>query len=522
MANHLKHSVSYETDLDSNHHADALKPPDFSSASIKNYFLTRFTELFPTGESLRAKKHLLNPIPPLRTMNRHQWNFFFVSFWCWSMDAFDYFAVSLNVSNMAESFNVSTKDITWGITLVLMLRTVGLVIFGLLSDRFGRKYPLVLNLILLSVLQIGTGFVKTYKQFLGVRALFGILMGGVFGNVLSTALEDAPVEARGILSGFLQQGYAFGYLLVVVFQRLITDNTEKGWRSLFWFSAGVCVIFIVWRLMLPETNGWKAQRSMEKASAATNFKNQAKGAVKTYWLVCVYLIFLMAGFNFSSHGSQDLYPTLLTKELNYGEDRSTVTNSVANLGAIAGGIFMGHLSDFAGRRLTVIICCILGGAMIYPWAFTRNTGINAGAFFLQFFVQGAWGVVPIHLSELSPAHFRSFICGTSYQLGNLASSASSTIEATIGERFPLYDDKGEKIKDLYNYSKVMAIFMGCVFAYLLLITLFGPENSGASLVASNVDDEYAKALDNEKQSIEHVESVDSDVARKTSQVENIV
>lgn len=502
-----KHNSHHEIVLDSDVHLQALQPPNFSSAAIKKYFVTRFTQLFPTKEDLQAKKHLLNPFPPLKSMNFMQWNFFFVSFWCWTMDAFDYFAVSLNVANMAETFDVTTRDVTWGITLVLMLRTVGAVIFGLLSDRYGRKYPLIINMLLLSVLQIGTGFVQTYKQFLGVRAIFGIAMGGVFGNVLSTLLEDAPAEARGILSGFLQQGYAFGYLLVVVFQRLITDTTEKGWRSLFWFSAGLCIIFVVWRLLLPETNGWKLQHSIERASALTNFKHQAKGAMKSYWLICIYLVFLMSGFNFMSHGSQDLYPTLLTRQLDYGADRSTVTNSVANIGALVGGILMGHFSDFFGRRLVIIVCCILGGAMIYPWAFTRNSGLNAGVFFLQFFVQGAWGVVPIHLSELSPAHFRSFIAGTSYQLGNLASSLSSTIEATIGERFPLYNLDGTQREDVYDYAKVMAIFMGCVFGYLLLITLVGPENSGASLVASNVDDAYLKTLEDEKTSIEQVESV---------------
>ena len=187
------------------------------------------------------------------------------------------------------------------------------------------------------------------------------------------------------------------------------------------------------------------------------------------------MILFMAGMNFMSHGSQDLFPTFLSTQLEFGKDRSTVTNSVANFGALAGGIIIGHLSQFVGRRLCIMVCCVVGGALIYPWAFIHNNGINASVFFLQFCVQGAWGVVPVYISELSPPNFRTLIVGTAYQLGNLASSASSTIETTIGQQFPLYDSNGVQIAGKFNYGKVMAIFMGCVFGYELLIAFIGPE-----------------------------------------------
>lgn len=417
----------------------------------------------------------------------------------------------MNVSNLADTFDVKPSTVTWGITLVLMLRSVGAVIFGIMSDRYGRRMPLSIVMICLTVLQIGCGFVNTYKQFLGVRALFGIFMGGAFGPASAIALEDSPTEAHGILSGIFQEGYAFGYLLVVCFQRAITDNSSHGWRALFWFSAGPTVLFVVWVLLTPETEGFRTHRELalmnHSDSASKRFIKQGKVALKQYWLVCIYLVLLMAGFNFSSHGSQDLYPTLLTKQLDYGADRSTVTNCVANLGALAGGIFFGHISGFIGRRLSIIICCIGGGAMIYPWAYVRNTGINAGVFFLQFFVQGAWGIVPIHLSELSPPQFRSFVGGLAYQLGNLVSSASSTIESTIGERFPLYDENGNKKEDAYDYAKVMSIFMGCVFGYLLLITLVGPENKDADLnYEMEVEgDDIALHSDDEKVNVDHLD-----------------
>ncbi|KAF5092771.1 hypothetical protein D0Z00_004423 [Geotrichum galactomycetum] len=224
-----------------------------------------------------------------------------------------------------------------------------------------------------------------------------------------------------------------------------------------------------------ETEAFLAIKNQERAETSNGFLKQAKAAGKTYWLIFIYMILFMSGMNFMSHGSQDLFPTFLSTQLEFSKDRSTVTNSVANFGALAGGIIIGHLSQFVGRRLCIMVCCIIGGALIYPWAFIHNNGINASVFFLQFCVQGAWGVVPVYISELSPPNFRTLIVGTAYQLGNLASSASSTIETTIGEQFPLYDSHGMQIVGKFNYGKVMAIFMGCVFGYELLVTFIGPE-----------------------------------------------
>ncbi|KAF5115259.1 hypothetical protein DV495_000491 [Geotrichum candidum] len=497
-------------------------PPSFSWSSISEYCAGRLPSLKPP--SLAGKKHMINPFPPVLLIDRKQWAFIMVSFVAWTWDAFDFFSVSLTATLIAEDLGVSVKDVTWGITLVLMLRSVGAVIFGIAGDKWGRKWPFIVNCALFVVLELGTGFVQTYKQFLGVRALFGIAMGGIYGNCAATALDDCPVEARGIISGFLQQGYAFGYLLCVVFNRAITYNTSHGWRALFWFGAAPPVLIILWRMMLPETDTFKAQKHMEKEQTdngeAGGFIHNGKKAFGTYWLMFIYLVLFMAGMNFMSHGSQDLFPTLLTAQLDFSADRSTVTNSVANLGAIAGGIFVGHMSEFTGRRLAIIICCIFGGALIYPWAFVSNGGINAAVFFLQFFVQGAWGVIPIHISELSPPNFRSFIVGTAYQLGNLASSASSTIESKIGESFPLTNAAGEVIEGKYNYGKVMAIFMGCVFGYVLLITIAGPERRNANLLSTEVDREVGISqykFDEEKEAALHNEDVEAGHEKPTTE-----
>ena len=458
--------------------------------SVGRYIATRIPTLKP------AHDKVANPITLLRMLNLQQWLFFLVAFFAWAWDAFDFFTVSLTVENLAESFGKTKADITWGITLVLMLRSVGSIIFGLAADRYGRKWPFIINNILFIVLELGTGFCNTYNEFLGVRALFGIAMGGLYGNAAATALEDCPEEARGIISGMLQQGYAFGYLLATVFARAFVNTVGHGWRPLFWFGAGPPVLIIIFRLCLPETQAYQERKRIreEQPNAAKVFLEEGKVALKRHWLLLIYMVLLMAGFNFMSHGSQDLYPTMLSNQYNFSPNRVTVTQVVANLGAMTGGTLVGYSSSIFGRRFSIIFICVIGGALLYPYTFTSSNAILAAAFFEQFCVQGAWGVIPIHLMELSPGSFRTFVVGTSYQLGNLVSSASSTIEATIGERFPL-PAKG-KVKR-YKYGLVICIFMGCVYAYVILLTLIGPEYRGRNFDVE-ADEDMAVVRENEK------------------------
>ncbi|KAK2001944.1 H+ symporter family protein [Colletotrichum falcatum] len=456
--------------------------------SAGRYLGTRFATLKPPMLSAP------NPLRLVAMINRRQWAFFFVAFAAWTWDAFDFFTVSLTITDLSKTFGKSKTDITWGITLVLMFRSVGSVIFGIAADRYGRKWPFIVNNLLFIVLELGTGFCQTYDQFLACRALFGVAMGGLYGNAAATALEDLPSETRGMMSGVLQQGYAFGYLLAAAFARGLVNTTPHGWRPLFWFGACPPVLFIVFRLMLPETDTFVEHKRIREAAAAaagagagpgvggsvtSTFLREGRVAVRKHWLLLTYLVLLMAGFNFMSHGSQDLYPTMLSGQFGFGADQVTVTQVVANLGAMLGGTTVGYCSQIFGRRFSILVCCVAGGALLYPYTFVETDAVAAAAFFEQFCVQGAWGVIPIHLMELSPGAFRTFVVGTSYQLGNLVSSASSTIEARLGERFPLPPEGGAAAAaaaERFDYGKVICIFMACVFAYVLLLTLVGPEH----------------------------------------------
>jgi len=371
-----------------------------------------------------------------------------------------------------------------------MLRSVGAIIFGALADRYGRKWPMITNLFAFIILELGSGFCNDLPSFLGVRALYGIAMGGLFGPAASTALEDLPYEARGILSGLFEQGYATGYLLAAIFYRALVPTTKHGWRSLFWFGAAPPILIIWFRWKLPETNYFqflKAERealhaaqhssggdsSVGNTSGLRAFLHRAGREVKQNWVLLVYMIVIMTGFNSCSHGSQDFYPTFLKDQVGMSPTKTTIITVVGQIGALLGGTTIGYISSILGRRLTMISVCIVGGALVPAYILPRNMSLVASSFFQQFFVGGVWGPIPIYLIELSPPDLRTLAVGLTYQLGNLASSASATMQGTIGERFPLAP-KANGTKR-FDYGKVIAIFMAAVWAYMVFFLLIGPE-----------------------------------------------
>jgi SHS family lactate transporter-like MFS transporter len=230
---------------------------------IARYLTTRFTTLIPP---LTVPE---NPLKLLRTLNRQQTSFFMVAFLAWTWDTFDFCAVILNIVTIANTYQKPTSDVTWGVTVTLMLRPIGAILFGIASDRFGRKWPFIINIILYAIIEIATGFCASYTQFISIRALFGIAMGGIYGTCAATALEDAPIAARGLLSGLLQEGFAVGYLLAAGFNLAITDNQRYGWRALFWFGGGPPLLIALWRIFLPETQAFLHVKEARATAAAT-------------------------------------------------------------------------------------------------------------------------------------------------------------------------------------------------------------------------------------------------------------
>ncbi|GMM37727.1 Jen1 protein [Saccharomycopsis crataegensis] len=496
-----------------------------TAESARLYFSTRLSTLlsFP-GTSIKA----LSPVPAIRAMSLSNWNYFGMGFFAWTIDSMDFFCVSASATAIAESLNVSVTDITWGITLVLMLRSVGAFLFGIIGDNYGRKWTLITCLAAFVVLEIGTGFVQTYEQFLAVRAIFGIFMGACWSLAASTAMEDAPLISRGFLSGLFLPGYNLGYIFAVIFWRAF-EFTPHSWRALFWFSAAPPFLVILWRLPFPEMKFFKEyqqtilEKNLNSPEAARTdnaivhfFKtNKLLKFFKDDWLLFVYLIFLMAGFNFMSHGSQDLFPTMLKNQVGLGSDAITVTMVVVNLGALLGGFCIGQFTELTGRRFGIMFCCVFGGAFIYPTFFIHNQSAIMGAgFFLQFAVMGTWGIASVHLFELTAkSPYRTMISGLAYQLGNLASSASSTIESSIGSRFPLDTVNGKTAHGAYNYGKVMAIFMGCVFGYMLIISFLGPEKFHNELQTEEMEEvrnlgqiEDGLSVISSKPEVDHYES----------------
>jgi SHS family lactate transporter-like MFS transporter len=445
-----------------------------------------FRNLVPQRETRDLNRRPLLEV--LRSLTWIQWAQFFSGWLAWTCDAVDFFSVSLSVTRLQKQFDKDkVSTITQAITLTLLFRSVGAVIFGVLSDRFGRKWPLVFNLLCCAVLELGSGFVQTFRQFLALRSCFGIAMGGVWGLASATALENLPVEARGLGSGVLQQGYACGYLIAAVMNLRLVPETSTTWRTLFWASAGISAFAAFIRALVPESEVFLRAREAQRAKGATTgkktkvFIEQTGAMLKKHWLLCVYAVLLMTGFNFFSHGSQDLYPTYLQTTKGFDSYHATVATIIGNCGAVTGGAIAGMVSQFIGRRLTIIIFVLIAGAFIPLWILPGSFGgLSAGAFWLQFGVQGAWGVIPIQLAEMSPPGFRATFPGVTYQLGNMVSSASAQIEATGGDHMKTTIVVDGVRKVVPDYARVQGILIGTVAAYIIFLTIIGPENHGSN------------------------------------------
>ncbi|KAJ2637229.1 Carboxylic acid transporter [Coemansia sp. RSA 1286] len=427
---------------------------------------------------------LQSPLKLLRLSPKQAYTFS-VAFLGWMVDAIDFFCVSMTTTELAASFDTDPSNITSAITVTLMLRPIGALVFGIIGDRYGRRIPLMVNLFLFTIIELASGFAHSLPTFVGLRAVYGILMGGEWGLGNSLAMETLPVESRGIFSGILQEGYAVGNLVAAMLYYAIVPSL--GWRALYWISIAPAAVTIVLSYFLDETDAWKQARQSQRDSAK-KYHQVVLDMLKRHWLRCIYAIILLAAMNFLSHGSQDLYPTFLKKQHGFSPKQATIGTVVGNLGAIVGGMFFGYMSGYFGRRRTIIICVICGSCFIPLWILPNKFGqLLAGAFFMQVFVQGAWGVIPVYLSEISPEGFRTTFPGLSYQLGNLISASASQIEATMGEKNPLPELRdGQKVP---NYGRVQGILIGIIYCCVFVLIILGREEHGKQF------GQYTKSID---------------------------
>ncbi len=366
-----------------------------------------------------------------RGLTRDQRNAFLAAWLGWAMDAFDYFLLVFVLADIAAEFHTSKTAVAVATTLTLAARPIGALVFGLWADRVGRRVPLMVDVIFYSLVEVLSGFSTSLTMLLVLRFFYGIGMGGEWGLGASLALEKIPAEKRGFWSGLLQQGYPVGYLLATVAFFVITPFF--GWRGLFIFGAIPALIALLIRSRVGESEAW--QRTNERVRAtqvgpARVFFNRK--VLRRF----VYLVALMSLFNFMSHGTQDFFPTFLTTT--FDADRTTVTviAIIYNLGAIIGGAYFGALSERLGRRRTGILCALAALPIVPLFAYSPTLAlITLGAFLMQVFVQGAWGIIPAHLTELSPDEIRGFYPGVTYQLGNVIASVNLPLQTSLAAAY---------------------------------------------------------------------------------------
>ncbi|MFZ4834868.1 MFS transporter [Rouxiella sp. Mn2063] len=396
-----------------------------------------------------------------------QRNVAIASFLSWTLDAFDFFLLVFLLSDIAAAYHVDIKEVTLAILLTLAVRPIGALLFGRAAEKFGRKPVLMVNILCFSIFELLTAAAPSLAVFLVLRVIYGIAMGGVWGVASSLAMETIPDRSRGMMSGIFQAGYPFGYLLAAVVYGLVSDIV--GWRGMFVIGAVPIFLLPFIYFKVQESPVWLAARQRHESTALLP-------VLKTHWKLCVYLVILMAAFNFFSHGTQDLYPSFLKVQHGFDAHMVSIIAVSYNIASIIGGITFGALSERIGRKKAIIIAALLSLPVIPLWAFAGGSWtLGLGAFLMQFMVQGAWGVIPSYLTELVPANTRAVLPGFVYQLGNLIASVNATLQAYIAE------NHGQ------NYGLAMAIVAGTVAIVIAVLVSFGRDTRGQALnTAGNV------------------------------------
>src|SRR5437879_6617006 len=400
-----------------------------------------------------------------RSLSRAQRNTFIACFLGWTLDALDFFLLTFVFVPVAHDFGRTIPQVTFAITITLMMRPLGAFIFGWLGDRFGRRIPLMIDIVFYSIIELLTAFAPNFGTVLLLRALFGIGMGGEWGLGASLAMESLPTQTRGLFSGILQQGYAFGYLLAALVYWIVFPIF--GWRGLFVAGALTALLVMYIRAYVPDSPVWERNRASAKGPTF-----DLRRFAKEHGALLVYAALLMTAFNYMSHGTQDLYSTFLEKQRGFGVNAKSTITIVYAIGMICGGTVIGFLSQRWGRRRCILLAALCGMPLIPAWTFSPGRpALIAGGFLMQFMVQGAWGVVPVHLNELSPGEFRGTFPGLAYQLGNFAAAYVAQQQDWLADHF-----RSANVHP--NYALTMALVECFVFLAIILLAAIGPEKRG--------------------------------------------
>jgi SHS family lactate transporter-like MFS transporter len=408
---------------------------------------------------------------------------FVASFLGWSLDAFDFFLLTFVVTRIAADFKRGIAEVAGAITLTLLCRPIGAFIFGWIADRYGRRTPLMIDIAFYSVIELLTAFSPNFTVFLVLRALYGVAMGGEWGLGAAMAMEVLPPKRRGLFSGILQEGYMVGYLFAALAYFLVfrfadaLGFSQWNWRILFVVGVLPALLIFYIRAYVPESPAWLASYE-ERVEPSRFFLLRS---LARHWPLVIYVVLFMSALTFMSHGTQDLYATFLQKQRGFSTATVFTLSVVAAFGAIAGGTVFGAVSQHWGRRACILICAVLGALMIPLWTFSQTVALlGVGAFWIQFMVQGAWGVIPAHLNELSPDDARGTFPGLTFQLGNAISAGAAQIEAAFALKFPLPGGGA-------NFGKAMAIItliaLACVFVLTALGYLVRPERRHQDFLA---------------------------------------
>ena len=375
----------------------------------------------------------------------------------WTLDAFDFFLVVMTLTAIAKDFGKSDAAIALSLTLTLAFRPVGAFIFGLLADRYGRKLPLMIDLVFYSIVEVLTGLAPNYTTFMILRALFGIGMGAEWGVGASLVMEKVPARLRGVMSGLLQQGYAAGYLLAALCYLVVFPHWS--WRPLFFIGGLPALLALFVRARVQESDVWRETKHETWSHLGR--------AIAANWKLFLYLVILMAMMNMVSHGTQDMYPTFLERDWGLGPRGRAAVTAFSQVGALCGGVICGLYSDRLGRRRTIGLALAGAVLMIPIWAFAPGSALLwLGAFMMQFFVQGAWGVIPAHINELAPDGVRGFLPGFAYQCGVAVASQIPHVQALFAAHT--------------SYAQTMALSAALVFVVGAAAALVGPERRGVA------------------------------------------